>query len=299
MKIQIWRVLLLPLFVTMILWSFAALAEEDISEWNTENAKPVSEADGTEGFGIDIGLKSQGADTSEEISVVSETDQTAEDDLEGQEALESGKILEGIIDVDPSLNIRTGPWGRIIGSLNPRAPIKIVAKEGDWFKILHGEDYAYVHAYYVDAPGFPPHQGIEPPILGSNQSPDGTIYSSAGGAGAGGAALLGYLQQAGITGEALKMAWAIGMAESGGDPGAFNGDSSTGDMSYGLFQINMLGDLGPERMTQYGLSCYEDLFDPATNIRVMVQMSANCSDWGPWSTYKRGNHEKFLSQFPP
>lgn len=112
-------------------------------------------------------------------------------------------------------------------------------------------------------------------------------------------ALLGYLQQAGLTGEELKMAWAIGMAESGGAPDAYNGDSSTGDMSYGLFQINMLGDLGPARMEQYGLSCYEDLFDPMTNIRVMIQMSANCSDWSPWSTYNRGNHEEFLSQFPP
>lgn len=300
MKIQTWRILLLLVFVTMILCGSAVIAENDISEWNTDSGKPDSEADGTEGFGIDLGLNKQGADASGETSDVSEADQTTEPEAEGQEALESGKTLKGVIDVDTYLNIRNGPWKNIIGNLNSGDKIKIVGKEGDWFKIVNGGSFAYVHAYYVSAPGFPSHQGVEPPILGSNESPYGNKSSSAGGAagGSGGAALLGYLQQAGLTGEELKMAWAIGMAESGGAPDAYNGDSSTGDMSYGLFQINMLGDLGPARMAQYNLSCYEDLFDPMTNIRVMMQMSANCSDWSPWSTYKRGDHEEFLSQFP-
>lgn len=297
MKIQTCRILLLLVFATMISCGSAAIAENDISEWNTDSGKPDSEADGTEGFGIDLGLKKPAADTSDKTPDISETDQTAEP---AQEALESGETLEGVIDVDTFLNIRNAPWANIIGSLNTGDKIKIVGKEGDWFKIVNGSSFAYVHAYYVNAPGFPSHQGVEPPILGSNESPYGNKSSSAGGTAgdSGGAALLGYLQQAGLTGEALKMAWAIGMAESGGAPDAYNGDSSTGDMSYGLFQINMLGDLGPARMAQYNLSCYEDLFDPMTNIRVMIQMSANCSDWSPWSTYKRGNHEEFLSQFP-
>jgi len=276
MKIQTWRILLLLVFVAMVLFGSAVIADNDISEWNAGDGKPDSEVDGTEGFGVDIGLNKQQGDASGEAST-----------------------LEGVIDVDTYLNIRSGPWENIVGGFRTGEKIKIVSKDGDWFKIVNGNSYAYVHAYYVDAPGFPSHQGVEPPILGSNESPYGDKYSAAGAGGSGGVALLGYLQQAGLTGEELKMAWAIGMAESGGAPDAYNGDSSTGDMSYGLFQINMLGDLGPARMEQYGLSCYEDLFDPMTNIRVMIQMSANCSDWSPWSTYNRGNHEEFLSQFPP
>jgi len=115
----------------------------------------------------------------------------------------------------------------------------------------------------------------------------------------GGKALLGWLQQAGLSGDNLRTAWAVGMAESGGNPRAFNGNSNTGDKSYGLFQINMIGRLGPARLNQYGLKSNEDLFDPAVNVRVMIRMSGNCTNWSPWSAYKSGSYRKFLSQFPP
>jgi len=58
---------------------------------------------------------------------------------------------------------------------------------------------------------------------------------------------------------------AIAWRESGGNPNAFNGKPP--DMSYGLWQINMLGSLGPARRAQFGLSSNEELFDPYTNAR--------------------------------
>lgn len=115
----------------------------------------------------------------------------------------------------------------------------------------------------------------------------------------GGKALLSWLERAGLSGEKLRMAWAIGMGESGGNPRAFNGNANTGDKSYGLFQINMIGNLGPARLKQYNLSSNDDLFDPETNIRVMIKMSNNCTNWQPWSVYKRGSYRKFYDQFPP
>jgi len=115
----------------------------------------------------------------------------------------------------------------------------------------------------------------------------------------GGKALLSWLERAGLSGENLRMAWSIGMGESGGNPRAFNGNANTGDKSYGLFQINMLGNLGPARLKQYNLSSNEDLFDPETNIRVMIKMSNNCTNWQPWSVYKHGSYKKFYDQFPP
>ncbi len=115
----------------------------------------------------------------------------------------------------------------------------------------------------------------------------------------GGKALLAWLERAGLSGENLRMAWSIGMAESGGNPRAFNGNANTGDKSYGLFQINMLGNLGPARLKQYNLSSNEDLFDPETNIRVMIKMSNNCTNWQPWSVYKRGSYKSFYNTFPP
>jgi len=129
-------------------------------------------------------------------------------------------------------------------------------------------------------------------------TPVPTVTPPASGA-RGGKALLGWLQAAGLSGEKLKVAWAVGMAESGGNPRAHNGNRNTGDNSYGLFQINMIDSLGPARRRQYGLRSNEDLFDPATNIRVMLQMSNNCTNWQPWSAYKNGAYRRFLSLYPP
>lgn len=84
MKIKIFGILLLSVFAVMFLSGRGAVAEEDITEWNTGDVKPVSEADGTEGFGIDIGLKKPDDDASGETSDIS----AAKADLEGQEALD-------------------------------------------------------------------------------------------------------------------------------------------------------------------------------------------------------------------
>lgn len=105
--------------------------------------------------------------------------------------------------------------------------------------------------------------------------------------------LMALLKKAGFKGQGLKMAYAIVMAESGGNAGAHNPDVSTGDNSYGLFQINMLGAMGPERRKQYGLSSNESLFDALTNAKVAYKMSNGGTNWGPWSTYKTGAYKEF------
>lgn len=57
-----------------------------------------------------------------------------------------------VIDEDPNgLNIRTGPWGEIIGTLQKGTKIEITGKEGEWYKInFNGKD-AYVYADLVAA----------------------------------------------------------------------------------------------------------------------------------------------------
>ena len=111
-------------------------------------------------------------------------------------------------------------------------------------------------------------------------------------------ALIDTLRSAGFRGEDLRTAWAIAMAESGGRPTAHNPNASTGDNSYGLFQINMLGGLGPSRLRQYGLSSNEDLFDPSTNASVAFRMSGGGRNWSPWSTFKNGAYKQYLDKFP-
>jgi hypothetical protein len=115
--------------------------------------------------------------------------------------------------------------------------------------------------------------------------------------GSGGEALLGYLRESGFTGETLRLAWSIGMAESAGNPRAFNGNRNTGDQSYGLFQINMIGAMGPERRRALGISSNEELFDPRVNIRAMKMISSNGTNWRPWSAYTNGSYRRYYSQF--
>jgi len=81
----------------------------------------------------------------------------------------------------------------------------------------------------------------------------------------------------------LATAIAIAMAESGGNPRAYNGRGR--DDSYGLWQINMQGDLGPTRRQQFGLKSNSELYTPSVNAKAMMQISGSGKSWGPWSTY--------------
>lgn len=116
--------------------------------------------------------------------------------------------------------------------------------------------------------------------------------------------LVNVLRSVGFTGEALRHAWAVAMKESTGNPMAHNQNANTGDNSYGLFQINMIGRLGPARLEKFGLDSYEDLFDPYVNASIAYQMSKGGKDWGPWgigpNAYNggtTGSYHKWLDEF--
>ena len=82
--------------------------------------------------------------------------------------------------------------------------------------------------------------------------------------------------------EAIRLA-AIATYESSGRAKAHNPNASTGDNSYGLWQVNMLGKMGEERRSRYNLSSNEDLFDPVTNAQVALAILRS-SGWGAWTT---------------
>lgn len=65
---------------------------------------------------------------------------------------------------------------------------------------------------------------------------------------------------------------AIALRESAGDPTAFNGNTKTGDQSYGLWQINMIGKWGPARRKLFGITINEDLFHPEVNARAAFKL---------------------------
>lgn len=90
-----------------------------------------------------------------------------------------------------------------------------------------------------------------------------------------------------------KIMAAIAMAESGGNTRAHNPNAGTGDNSYGLWQINMLGAMGPARRREFGISRNEDLFDPFINARAAKKIQAS-QGLGAWSVYSSGAYRKFL-----
>ena len=105
------------------------------------------------------------------------------------------------------------------------------------------------------------------------------------------------LSTVGFEGKALKTAWAIAMRESNGRPKAYNGNRKTGDSSYGIFQINMLGQLGIDRMKKFNLVSNKQLFDPVKNAEITYYMSKHGSDWHSWKGLNPAA-KKWLKYFP-
>lgn len=90
------------------------------------------------------------------------------------------------------------------------------------------------------------------------------------------------LWSVGFEGKNLRTAWAIAKRESNGRPMAYNGNKITGDSSYGIFQINMIGDLGPNRREKFDLRSNILLFDPVVNAEIAYYMSNGGQDWSAW-----------------
>lgn len=94
--------------------------------------------------------------------------------------------------------------------------------------------------------------------------------------------LIDLLKAVGFEGKALREAWAIAKKESTGRPLAHNGNTATGDNSYGLFQINMLGELGVDRRAKFGLDSNAELLNPVVNAQIAHHMSGGGRNWSSW-----------------
>jgi hypothetical protein len=110
--------------------------------------------------------------------------------------------------------------------------------------------------------------------------------------------LVQLLKAVGFTGKGLKTAWAVAKAESNGRPFAFNGNIKTGDSSYGVFQINMIGDLGPDRRDKFDLDANAELFSPVKNAEIVFHMTKGGTDWKSWKYAKTAPVQRWLKKFP-
>jgi len=100
--------------------------------------------------------------------------------------------------------------------------------------------------------------------------------------------------EAGFRGDGLTTAVAVAIAESGGNPGAHNDVAP--DNSYGLWQINMIGQYGPDRRREHDLGSNRDLLDPAVNAEVANTMSKDGTDFTDWAAYNSGAYRRFLDE---
>jgi len=105
------------------------------------------------------------------------------------------------------------------------------------------------------------------------------------------------LAAVGFEGKALRTAWAIAKRESSGRPLAYNGNRKTGDSSYGIFQINMLGDLGIARKEKFDLRSNILLFDPVINAEITYHMTKGGTNWSAWKGLTQRAKEFYL-KFP-
>lgn len=98
---------------------------------------------------------------------------------------------------------------------------------------------------------------------------------------------------AGFRGADLVTMVAVAKGESGWNPKSLADDSD--DLSYGLWQINMLGSMGPDRRKTFGLGSNDDLYDPMTNARAAFSLYGS-QGLNAWSVYKRKDYQKWLPE---
>jgi hypothetical protein len=110
--------------------------------------------------------------------------------------------------------------------------------------------------------------------------------------------LIELLQAVGFKGQDLKEAWAIAKKESHGSPLSHNGNRKTGDNSYGLFQVNMIGSLGDARRDKFNLASNAELFNPVVNAQIAYFMSGGGKDWSAWKGTETDVVKRWLKKFP-
>jgi hypothetical protein len=110
--------------------------------------------------------------------------------------------------------------------------------------------------------------------------------------------LVDMLRHVGFEGKALRTACAVAKAESNGRPFAFNGNTKTGDSSYGIFQINMLGELGPNRRDKFDLDSNAELLNPVLNAQIALHMTRHGKDWSSWSSVNGPRYQEWYNKYP-
>jgi murein DD-endopeptidase MepM/ murein hydrolase activator NlpD len=115
---------------------------------SSSSTSPATTAN-TAGTGITTATSSQSRNLTDLDGELVQTDATTAT----SPAATRTQAQKGTVQVNSSLNVRTGPWGSIIGSLYNGNQVDIIGKSGDWYKINFKGKTAYIHSDYVKIGG--------------------------------------------------------------------------------------------------------------------------------------------------
>lgn len=185
----------------------------------------------------------------------------------GENAKVEQKPFQGQVSTSlgSGLTVRSAPGGDSVGRLKAGQKLELLGRDGRWFMIRYKGKIAYV-----------PKDSIDRDLgstRGKTRDTSGDLPASIAERGK---KLLGWLEQAGFKGDALRVAWAVGMRESCGDPALGPGHPDFNGCDYGLFQFNK---------PSWGNEDWWDdkkLLDPVYNARILYKMTRGGTYWKPW-----------------
>ena len=177
--------------------------------------------------------------------------------------------------------------GRVSGTMNPKS---IIESEG----LVKGDDVKEIKVE-MPPPPVQPSQSANSSSTTQTSTPQNKLIPSSGG-NYSIADMVQLAKNAGFSDSDAAIMASIAMGESGGDVRArYNPDGSTGEDSYGLWQINMDPKYVDERMQLFGISSKEQLFDPATNAMAAKKIWDQ-QGFGAWTEYKNNDYKEFLPE---
>lgn len=154
-------------------------------------------------------------------------------------AADAREATQGTVDVNSgyTLNVRTGPWGKIVGKLKDGAKVDIVGKQGDWYKIEFGGKTAFVHSDYIKK------GKKKAPASSGGSSSSGGGQASGNNGSSGGSAGSNAKYAEGAPGSKQAMKWATGGAKTYRNPN--NGKTgATAWTGYCLAHVNRCWSVG-------------------------------------------------------